>query len=193
MGINLKSKIFCVTTGVAVAFFVVGALFWGGFTKALAYTNTTEFCISCHSMKDNPYEEYKHTLHYSNRSGVRAECADCHVPEQLGPKLVRKLEASREVWHHLLGSINTTEKFEAKRLELAANEWKRMKRTDSATCRHCHDDLAMSRDEQSRVAWRQHSRLRDTGETCIDCHQGLAHKLPEGWEDTYDRIADKYE
>lgn len=193
MGLNLKSKIFCVTTGVAVAFFAVGALFWGGFTKALAYTNTMEFCTSCHSMKENPYAEYKHTAHYSNRTGVRATCADCHVPKQLGPKLVRKLEASREVWHHLLGTINTPEKFDAKRLELAANEWGRMKSTDSRTCRSCHDDLAMNQDQQSRTAWRRHSQLRETGETCIDCHQGLAHRLPDGWEDTYDKVAERYE
>lgn len=188
-----KFKIFGVSLGAAAIFFIAGILFWGGFNQVLAYTNTMEFCTSCHSMYENPYAEYKHTLHYSNRSGVRAECSDCHVPQELGPKLVRKVQASREVWHWLLGTINTPEKYDAKRLELAMNEWARMKRTDSRTCRSCHDDLAMSQDEQSRIAWRRHSQLRETGETCIDCHQGLAHRLPDGWEDAYDEVAARYE
>lgn len=187
-----KFTVFGASLGAALAIFIAGALFWGGFNKALEYTNTMEFCISCHSMKDNPYAEYQHTAHYSNRTGVRVACSNCHVPQELGPKLYRKLQASREVWHWMLGTIDTPEKFDAKRLQLAANEWNRMKKTNSRECRTCHDDLAMDQDAQTRLAWRRHSQLRETGETCIDCHQGLAHRLPDGWEDTYDEIYDRY-
>ncbi|HRE18510.1 MAG TPA: NapC/NirT family cytochrome c, partial [Rhodocyclaceae bacterium] len=59
--------------------FVLGILFWGGFNTAMEWTNREEFCISCHEMKDNVYQEYRNTIHYSNRSGVRATCPDCHV------------------------------------------------------------------------------------------------------------------
>ena len=52
--------------------FVAGVIFWGGFNTALEATNTEEFCISCHEMRDNVYQEYKETIHYKNPAGVRA-------------------------------------------------------------------------------------------------------------------------
>ena len=61
--------------------FVTGVAFWTGFNMTLDYSNTEEFCISCHEMRDNLYVEYQETIHYSNRTGVRAVCADCHVPK----------------------------------------------------------------------------------------------------------------
>ena len=62
--------------------FISGIIFWGGFNTAMEMTNNEEFCISCHEMKDNVYQEYKETIHYSNRTGVRATCPDCHVPKE---------------------------------------------------------------------------------------------------------------
>ncbi|MCW9040886.1 MAG: NapC/NirT family cytochrome c, partial [Rhodospirillales bacterium] len=98
---------------------VAGIVFWGGFNTFMEFTNRMEFCISCHEMRDNVYAEYKKTIHYSNRSGVQAVCADCHVPKEWVPKLLRKIKASNELYHKLAGTIDTKEKFEAKRLELA--------------------------------------------------------------------------
>lgn len=57
-----------------------GVFFWGGFNTTLHATNSLEFCITCHEMCDNVYEEYTHTVHYRNASGVRAVCSDCLVP-----------------------------------------------------------------------------------------------------------------
>lgn len=75
-------------------------------------------------MRDNVYNEYTSTIHYSNGSGVRAICSDCHVPKEWGPKMVKKLRATvGELPHWLMGTIDTREKFEAKRLELATHEW----------------------------------------------------------------------
>jgi cytochrome c-type protein NapC len=114
-----------------VGFFSPGCFFWGGFNTAMEATNSMEFCISCHEMRDNVYQEYKKTIHYSNRTGVRAVCSDCHVPKDWSHKMVRKVQASAEVWGKLMGTIDTREKFEANRLRLAENEWARMKATDS--------------------------------------------------------------
>jgi hypothetical protein len=84
--------------GIASLFFVLGIIFWGGFNTGLEATNTLEFCISCHEMRDNVYQEYKKTIHFSNRTGVRAICSDCHVPHDWTHKLIRKSKASLEVW-----------------------------------------------------------------------------------------------
>ena len=55
-----------------LAGFVAGVIFWGGFNTALEITNTEKFCTGCHEMKDNVFAELKTTVHFSNRSGVRA-------------------------------------------------------------------------------------------------------------------------
>ena len=158
--------------------FVAGIIFWGGFNTAMEATNTESFCISCHEMRVNVYEEYKDTIHYSNRTGVRATCPDCHVPKEWVHKIVRKIQASNELWHKALGSIDTPEKFEAKRLKLAQNVWRTMKKTDSRECRNCHDFESMDYTAQQRRATKRHIKGFDEGKTCIDCHKGIAHSLP---------------
>lgn len=164
------------TIGAGLLFFVVGIVFWGGFNTAMEATNTLEFCISCHEMEDNVYEEYKPTIHHSNRSGVRATCSDCHVPDPWVHKVKRKIQASNELWHKMLGSIDTKEKFDNKRLTMAKHVWKSMKESDSRECRNCHNLESMNPVFQQPRARRQHLNSFRTGQTCIDCHKGIAHK-----------------
>ncbi len=164
------------TVGSAVVFFIVGVFFWAGFNTAMEATNTMEFCIGCHEMEENVYQEYLPTIHYSNRTGVRAGCPDCHVPRPWIAKMIRKVQASSEVYHKILGTVNTPEKFDAKRLELAKREWNRMKSTDSRVCRNCHNFESMNPKFQRPRARKQHLNAFKTGQTCIDCHKGLAHK-----------------
>ena len=134
-----QNTIFGASIGVLFVGFVIGILFWGGFNWAMEATNTEKFCISCHEMRDNVYAEYVQTSHYTNRTGVRATCPDCHVPKEWVHKIKRKIQASNELYHKVLGTIDTPEKFEAKRLQLAQNVWRAMKETDSRECRNCHD------------------------------------------------------
>ncbi len=163
-----------------VAGVVGGILFWGGFNWAMEATNTETFCITCHEMEVNVYREYKNTIHYNNRTGVRATCPDCHVPKEWGHKVIRKIRASNELYHHLLGTIDTREKFEAKRLTLAKNVWREMKRTDSRECRNCHSFDYMDLQMQESRSRNRHDDALNEGKTCIDCHKGVAHELPEG-------------
>lgn len=158
--------------------FIVGILFWGGFNWGLEVTNTEEFCISCHEMEDNVYQEYRETVHYSNRTGVRATCPDCHVPKTWVHKIARKIQASNELWHHFLGTIDTRDKYEAKRLQLATNVWKVMKKTDSRECRNCHSFEYMDFTVQESRSHARHEESLTDGSTCIDCHKGIAHELP---------------
>jgi cytochrome c-type protein NapC len=163
--------------------FILGILFWGGFNWALEASNTETFCISCHEMRAFIYPEYQETIHYSNRTGVRASCPDCHVPHDYGPKLARKIQATNELYHKIAGTIGTREKFEAERRHMAERVWKSMKATDSRECRNCHEFQHMDFEQQERVSARRHERGFKAGETCIDCHKGVAHHLPEGYEE----------
>ena len=169
-------------TLLAVGFFS-GIVFWGGFNTGMEATNTLEFCIGCHEMRDTVYQEYKETIHYSNRTGVRAVCSDCHVPKDWTHKLIRKAKASFEVWGKLTGSIDTKEKFEAKRMQLATNEWERMKARDSIECRNCHSFDAMSAELQKQTPYKKHMKAKEEGKSCIDCHKGIAHQLPKEYEE----------
>jgi cytochrome c-type protein NapC len=169
--------------------FVAGIIFWGAFNTAVEITNTERFCVSCHEMRDNVFVELKTTIHYTNRSGVRATCPDCHVPHGWTDKMARKMAASKEVWGKIFGTISTREKFLEKRLDLAWNEWGRLKANDSLECRNCHDLGYMDFTRQSTRGAEAHERFLATGEkTCIDCHKGVAHNLPDmssvpGWQE----------
>ena len=160
--------------------FVAGVVFWGAFNTALELTNTETFCTGCHEMRDNVYVELQRTIHYTNRSGVRAKCPDCHVPHEWTHKIARKMQASKEVWGKLFGTIDTREKFVDHRLELAKHEWARLKANDSLECRNCHGEDFMDFTRQSPRAAFMHGRYLVPGErTCIDCHKGIAHQLPD--------------
>ena len=165
--------------------FVGGILFWGAFNTGMEATNTEAFCSSCHAPI---VAEIRETIHYSNRSGVRAICSDCHVPHEWTDKIIRKVQASKELVAYALGTIGTLEKFHARRGYLANREWQRMKANDSRECRNCHNFDFMDFSEQGRRSVAQHSTALASGEkTCVDCHKGIAHRLPdmsgvEGWQ-----------
>lgn len=166
--------------------FASGIIFWGAFNTGMEATNTMTFCIGCHEMKDNVYKEYKETIHYSNRTGVQAVCSDCHVPKDWTHKIVRKIQASKEVWGKITGVIDTPEKFEAHRMEMATREWTRMKASDSRECRNCHSFDAMSQEKQRGTPYKKHMAAKAEGKTCIDCHKGIAHQLPKEYEEPED-------
>ncbi len=165
--------------------FMGGLLFWGAFNTGMEATNSEEFCSGCHAPI---VKEIRETIHYSNRSGVRAICSDCHVPHNWTDKIVRKVQASKELVFHFIGTIDTEEKFQARRGHLAHREWQRMKENDSKECRNCHQFEYMDFSEQSERSVSQHSTALANGDkTCVDCHKGIAHKLPdmkevEGWQ-----------
>lgn len=164
---------------ITVVSFIAGVIFWGGFNTAMEYTNREEFCIGCHEMKDNVYVELQETVHWSNRTGVRAICSDCHVPHNWTDKIARKMQASKEVWGAIFGTINTPEKFEAKRLELAQHEWARFQANGSLECRNCHDYDSMDWDKMSAEARRFMQPAAERNQSCMDCHKGIAHHLPK--------------
>jgi len=165
----------------ALMFFIFGIIFWGGFNTALEATNSEEFCISCHEMKQTVYKEYIESSHFKTVSGVSASCADCHVPRDYIPKLARKIAASTEVWHTILGTIDTPEKFEKHRRKMAERVWVQMKETDSRECRNCHTETRMNLAKQTKRASKRHDSeyMRENDKTCIDCHKGIAHNMPK--------------
>lgn len=167
-------------SGAVLATIVGVVVLLAGGAMGLAWTNTEKFCISCHEMRENVYAEFKDTIHDKNRSGVRAVCSDCHVPRDPVPMMKRKVAATMEIWGKLTGTINTKEKFEAKRHELATRVWTAMKNNDSQECRNCHNEASFDPEKQTEKAQERHKRGKAQGQTCIDCHFGVAHREPDG-------------
>lgn len=160
---------------------IVGAGLLGTGNAVLSATGTEKFCTtSCHEMSHNN-EEYKGTIHDVNRTGVRATCVDCHTPKQGLPYYLRKLYAVQELWGHFVThSIDTEEKFEAKRYELAVRVWTYMKKSDSRECKACHNMDKIDPDRGTEKAQVRHAKAKAENMACIDCHFGIAHNEPEG-------------
>ena len=165
---------------VAVFFFLAGIAYMRGFDHSMKVSSTEQFCAGCHEMKDNVFPAYAESIHYSNRSGVRATCSDCHVPHEWSDKVVRKVQSTKEIWGKIRGVIDTPAKFAAYRLTMAKREWQRLKRNDSLECRNCHDQTYFSFAKQQPPGIFMHTTMMESGQfTCIDCHKGIAHILPE--------------
>lgn len=163
---------------------VLGVLIWGGFNWTLELTNTESYCLSCHEMQGNAFDELQETVHYSNRTGVRATCPDCHVPKEWSHKVVQKISAAiRELPAHWSGKLDTEEKFEEHRLSMAMLEWQRMYDSGSRECKNCHDAMSMDYAKQEPRSSKRHEEAAAAGQTCIECHKGIAHHLPAGWKE----------
>jgi cytochrome c-type protein NapC len=158
---------------------LVGVLGTVGFEAGLKATSTEAFCTSCHEMYDNSYAMLESTSHFHNKTGVRPTCADCHVPQEFVPKMIRKIEAAREVWGHFTGIIDTPEKYAAHAPVMKAREIARLQANDSAECRNCHEMSQTILELQTEKAQKYHQALEHKDKTCIDCHRGIAH-TPEG-------------
>ncbi len=159
--------------------FAGGVWFWAGFSASMDATNTEEFCLSCHTMEDNMLPELKKTVHFKNRTGVRAMCSDCHVPHSFTDKMARKMQASREVLSHVMGDIGTREKFLEHRVVLAQREWGRFKANSSKECRACHDYDSMDFDAMRVTSQMIMRSAAERDASCVDCHKGIAHELPD--------------
>ncbi len=169
--------------------FALGAVALGTTNYVLHETSTTEFCYTCHSHEAFIKPEYEASSHFSNAAGVRAGCSDCHLPHDNWFELVyTKMVVSLDVVPELMGKLDTAEKYEAHRAEMAENVWREYKENDSAYCKHCHSFEAMDLEAQERRTARQHKKAIDGEGTCIDCHWGLVHEPPDDAEEILERL-----
>ena len=163
---------------------VSGLIFWGGFNTGMEATNSLEFCVSCHEMRDTVFQEYKETIHYKNRSGVRAICSDCHVPKDWTHKFVRKVQASQELYVKFVTGGSTRRRSSRRSAwNWRSSVWEAMKGSDSRECRNCHSWDAMDPKKQRARGHKKMEEGLKAGKTCIDCHKGVAHLLPKEFKE----------
>ncbi|HDY7865266.1 TPA: NapC/NirT family cytochrome c [Vibrio vulnificus] len=159
---------------------VIGAIAMTGFHWGMRFTNSNAFCFGCHIGMDTIVEEYQESVHFNNAKGlIAATCSDCHVPRELLPKLKLKIMATADIFHKLSGDI-TLDNFETEHrprlFEKVTNEFVANK---SQQCRYCHRVELMDFTAQDRTVARRHQTMEEREKSCIDCHAGIAHKLPQ--------------
>jgi cytochrome c-type protein NapC len=181
------------TIVVLLAGFVISFFGLALFGTTMVYTSTEAFCATnCHEMANNSTMEYRGSVHDKNRTGVRAICPDCHVPHAPVPLYIAKMGALNDLWsHHVTHSVDTREKFQAQRGKMAERVWRYMKGNDSRECRSCHDEANMESEKQSAIAQARHTRAKKEKLTCIDCHFGISHDVPEGGPGPQEMEVDK--
>ncbi len=162
--------------GLLFAGMLGGLGMWGTYEGVTTWFTSNTFCVSCHEMRTMA-DDYRHSIHYANPAGVRAQCADCHVPKPFVARIVHMIFATRDLVGHVRGVIDTPEKLDARRLDMAKSVWAEMTANGSLGCRSCHGfeamDFARQRPEAAKA---MHGPMR-AGASCIDCHHGIAHRL----------------
>jgi nitrate/TMAO reductase-like tetraheme cytochrome c subunit len=157
---------------------VLGLAAAGGVASAVKYTSSNEFCVSCHYAQW-PEAEYQALGHFTNASGVRAGCGDCHFDH--APWWRTLWQKANYGTSHIIaewqGTLATRELYDARRLELAERVWAHLEATDSSWCANCHSFDAMALDAQSPRAQGAHGRAMEAGRTCIICHKGVGHGI----------------
>lgn len=161
---------------------ILGAAGLGAMNYTLQETSTNDFCYTCHSHVEFIKPEYEASSHFVNQAGVKAACKDCHLPKFHGhwfEYVTTKIIVSKDIIPEMMGKVDTSEEWEEFRPHGAEKVWRQYKEDDSRYCRHCHSMDNMDFEAQGRRTARQHQTAAERGRTCIDCHYGIVHKLPE--------------
>ena len=167
-----------------LALVIIGLLIGAGGVIAtqvmVAKTGTNEFCGgACHSMQWVA-QEYRQSVHATNRTGVQAGCHDCHIPHHYPALLWYKAKAGiKDAIGEMRGVISTEEKFNKERLRMAKEVWAEYKETNSANCRTCHQFNKDIVSKQKDFVQPMHEQFLAGAMTCTDCHKGIAHTAPK--------------
>jgi cytochrome c-type protein NapC/trimethylamine-N-oxide reductase cytochrome c-type subunit TorC len=130
--------------------------------------STSQYCGSkCHEMGDS-YRSWELSVHYANRSGVVAECVDCHLPpkEKFFAHLIAKAYAGgKDIYKHHFGNEYDAEKLRKKVLDNIPN----------GRCLKCYSNLlAKAASSAARIAHQATlNPIEDIKTRCVECHQQL--------------------
>jgi nitrate/TMAO reductase-like tetraheme cytochrome c subunit len=160
--------------------FVVGGFAGAGALVASVEVNratsTDAFCTSCHSMAFVAADpSFVHAAHQTNAAGVKARCADCHIPkgDWFTETWAHVSAGARDIWAEHTHDFSDPKAWAARRVALTHQVRDTMRAQDSITCRSCHDAAAIAPGSQAGQA--AHALMREGRMTCIDCHFNLVH------------------
>lgn len=143
--------------------------------KAISYTNTNEFCQSCH-IHPHAEDSWRQSSHYYNQSGMRIGCVDCHLPPEGD---FHYLEA--KVRH----GLHDFYAFHFK--DHDSFDWEQKRQLEHAeqivyneSCVSCHENLftknLSSEGGVAHLHYEQNAERLDL--QCINCHLDVGHHRP---------------
>ncbi|HTR57568.1 MAG TPA: NapC/NirT family cytochrome c [Casimicrobiaceae bacterium] len=174
------SVILLIALGIAVGIVGVGATTW-----MVNATSSENFCATaCHTMQWAA-AAYERSPHFANPHGVRASCADCHIPFESRPATpfqyifgtigTKEHDGIHDAIAELRGTISTEEEWDARRPKLAADVEAWLRKTNYVTCKGCH-----RLDAATGPAADIHADLLKAGPVdCVQCHADVGHKFAE--------------
>jgi len=162
---NWKIALLCIGFGVA------GLLVALGMAEGIHATSGAEFCVGCHVMEPMvaSYEEDVHGG--KNVQGIRAECADCHLPHEsvLGYVVAKGITGMKDVWGNIV--------LDPTKIDWQERREHREHFTYDSGCMKCHSALeeASMNNKQAFLPHRDYFS-GTTNETCVSCHENVGHK-----------------
>jgi len=142
-----------------------------GLNVAMVPVSKSEYCGGkCHEM-NTAYQTWELSVHSANKSGIRVECIDCHLPkkDKFFTHITAKAYAGiKDVYKHHFGGEYDTEKTRTKVLEHISNQ----------RCLNCHNALlARPSNPAARIAHVATLNVPDSAEhRCIKCHENAGHE-----------------
>ncbi len=157
---------------VGVLFVIIGFIILD--TILLPLTSSNDFCVSCHSMKD-AHKSWKESTHYSNETGMRADCVSCHLPpakNYTSHVTAKACTGIRDACVHFLG------KYDAEKTRQHAKD-----KLPNKNCMSCHNDLLERPASNAAVAAVHEQAIgkkaKRAGYTCVTCHTLHGEKADE--------------
>lgn len=150
---------------------VLAVIIFTAINAFLGPTSTVEFCGTlCHEM-DSSYESYKKSAHFTNNSGIRVKCTECHLPPRdkyFTHLYERGKTGIKDAYKHAIGAEYNAEKLKKK----VASHF------ENKTCLHCHNNLLEN--PQNELVASIHKEVLSPpagkkAEKCIECHVDAGH------------------
>jgi len=155
---------------------LVGAASVAGLGALYRSTSTNDSCMSCHYHAEAD-QAWKRSVHYSNPSGTKTDCAACHLPPEGSVKhLVAKTRfGGKDLWSYITRKkedIDWRAKGEPEYAKgIVFNE----------SCKECHVNLlpeGISDDGiTAHLYYEEHEKDLDL--QCINCHLDAGHFNPD--------------
>lgn len=155
--------------------FILGIVFavlcFVGLNAAMVPVSKSEYCGGkCHEM-NTAYQSWEISEHGANKSGVRVECVDCHLP----PKdkyfthiAAKAYEGAKDIYKHHFGG----------EYDIEETRKKVFARISSQICLHCHDDLLVKPSTSAARIAHVASLAQPESEDhrCVKCHENTGHE-----------------
>jgi formylglycine-generating enzyme required for sulfatase activity len=155
-----------------VTFFLLGMIFIIGGNKAVTYTSTDNYCMSCH-VHPHAEKSWKLSPHYDNKAGVVVHCTECHLPPKGHGMLPAKIKHGAIDVYGYLFKDTADIKWKAKRTLEKANKFVYVE-----SCSKCHQNLF----PKTLTVEGENAHLNfltsKTEVSCLNCHLDVGHFDP---------------